>query len=161
MANHCTGCSKIFAVHRGASLPLLNTLVRGASVNSGLRNLAKNLQGGPKIHSMVWWKAYFDILNHLGTVTHECDRQTDILSNLAAAKNAALNYFAWPKIGWSLMVIAQVSSFVAYTDLFNVPCCWSWKGQHLQITTMFGLQLSRTEFGLSSARAHGTMSTDT
>jgi len=48
-------------------------VVRGEPLNSWLRNLASRYQ---RHRSMVWWRAYLDILNHLG-VTHQCERQTD------------------------------------------------------------------------------------
>jgi len=44
------------------------------------------------MHTVVWRKACFDILNRLG-VEHDCDRQTDGRTDILLA-NAALRYVA-------------------------------------------------------------------
>jgi len=56
-------------------LPLFKALIRYESLNSGLRNLVPRIHGH---RSIMWCKAYFNILNRLG-MTHSTDRQTDII----------------------------------------------------------------------------------
>ena len=51
-------------------VPLFNAFIQVEYLNSGVYEI------WPLHRSMVWCKAYVDILNRLG-VDQECDRQTD------------------------------------------------------------------------------------
>jgi len=74
--------SQILADHRG--VPLLNALIQGEPVIQDCHIWPQETRHC----SMVWHKAYFNVLNHLHVML-ECDRRTDIL-----VANAVLSYVA-------------------------------------------------------------------
>ena len=77
MADHCTV----------QSLPIFNALVAAGLLYSWWGNLASR---NKKCRSIIRCKTYFDILNHLKALTHECDGQTRRTDSLIAY--AALDY---------------------------------------------------------------------
>ena len=84
-------------------------------INTGSETLASRKY---KYRCIVWWKAYFHILNRL-SVTREYDRQTDGRTDIVVA-NATLYHVARPKKDQQLMAVA--SSITGWFPKFFDRC---------------------------------------